>query len=480
MAIEFHRDGPWDLPKGWEWARASDFAYVVGGGTPKNASDENNFDPSGTPWITPADLSGYSASYIDRGARSLSVEGMANSSARRLPQGSLLISSRAPIGYCVVASNEVTTNQGFKSLVFRIPVCPEFFRYYVIYNRRYFVDSASGTTFKELSGEAMSGLLFPIAPFEEQRRIVARIDELFTEIADGEASLTRAHNDLDTWRRALLKAAVTGELTRGWRENVCFGETGSDLLARARSLSKAQSGNPPSQTSDEFDFAPTVELPSNWAWANFDDLAESLGDGGLKLRRSAYARSGRFPVVDQSEQFVGGYTDRQDLLFPVAPPLILFGDHTRRFKYIEFPFVLGADGVKVIRPKDCIFPKFLWLALRNSHFLDRGYSRHFQFVRSLRLPVPPLSEQREIVARFEAAEIEISNVESSLSAENAIGGLRQAALKAAFEGRLVEQDLHDEPAERLLTRVNESHQVTTQSGRATRRAALPHSTSSSR
>ncbi len=103
-------------------------------------------------------------------------------------------------------------------MAFKGPMCPEFFRYYVIYNRRYFVENASGTTFKELSGEVMSDLLFPIAPLAEQRRIVARIDELFTEIADGEAALARARDDLDTWRRALLKAAVTGELTTEWRE----------------------------------------------------------------------------------------------------------------------------------------------------------------------------------------------------------------------------------------------------------------------
>ena len=74
----------------------------------------------------------------------------------------------------------------------------------------------------------------PIPPTAEQRRIVARIDELFTEIADGETALTRARDDLDTWRRSLLKAAVTGELTREWREHNKPNETGEDLLCVSR------------------------------------------------------------------------------------------------------------------------------------------------------------------------------------------------------------------------------------------------------
>ena len=74
----------------------------------------------------------------------------------------------------------------------------------------------------------------PVAPLPEQRRIVARIDELFAEIAEGEAALERARQGLDTWRRALLKAAVTGELTRDWREANRPTETGADLLARIR------------------------------------------------------------------------------------------------------------------------------------------------------------------------------------------------------------------------------------------------------
>jgi type I restriction enzyme, S subunit len=196
--------GLWDLPSSWAWATASSFATVVGGGTPREALDPANYAEGGTPWITPADLSGFFGTHITKGARSLSERGFANSSARTLPAGAVLFSSRAPIGYCVVAANPICTNQGFKSLILKGKISAEFIRYYMLFNKKYFVDNASGTTFRELSGSTLQGLLFPLAPLAEQQRIVGRIDELFGEIIEGKAALERARRDLDTWRRALL------------------------------------------------------------------------------------------------------------------------------------------------------------------------------------------------------------------------------------------------------------------------------------
>lgn len=211
--------GRWPVPPQWRWLRAKDFASIVGGGTPKDAKDPSNYDPNGTPWITPADLSGYTASTIRRGTRSLSREGLKRSSARCLPVGSVLISSRAPVGYCVVAEVEVTTNQGFRSLVLNGEVDPFFIRYYVMASRGYLEDNASGTTFKELPGKVLGELLFPIPPLDIQRSIVARIDELFLEIEEGQlllgkTGMTRQYAGLiGELRQSILAAAFKGELS---------------------------------------------------------------------------------------------------------------------------------------------------------------------------------------------------------------------------------------------------------------------------
>jgi type I restriction enzyme S subunit len=117
----------WELPELWEWTAVGRIADVVGGGTPK-ASDPANFDDDGFPWLTPADLSDFEEEFIGRGIRSLSREGLASSSARMLPAGTVLFTSRAPIGYCVIAANPISTNQGFKSLILRESIDPRFIR----------------------------------------------------------------------------------------------------------------------------------------------------------------------------------------------------------------------------------------------------------------------------------------------------------------------------------------------------------------
>jgi type I restriction enzyme, S subunit len=106
----------WTIPNNWLWAQISEIAKIVSGGTPPS-HDSTNFQENGIPWLTPADLTGYEDNYISRGRRDLSQKGLDSSGAKKLPEGSVLFSSRAPIGYCVIAKNEISTNQGFKSLV---------------------------------------------------------------------------------------------------------------------------------------------------------------------------------------------------------------------------------------------------------------------------------------------------------------------------------------------------------------------------
>lgn len=142
-----------DLPSGWADVEIGEIAEVVAGGTPK-ANDSSNFDApgSGIAWLTPADLSGYKAKDISHGSRDLSQKGYESCSAKLMPKGSLLFSSRAPIGYVALAANEISTNQGFKSFVFPEEIDPSYAFYYLKSIRQLADSLGTGTTFKELSG----------------------------------------------------------------------------------------------------------------------------------------------------------------------------------------------------------------------------------------------------------------------------------------------------------------------------------------
>ncbi|MGY3567946.1 restriction endonuclease subunit S [Sinomonas sp. RB5] len=168
---------PHPIPAEWRWVRASRIAHVIGGGTP-NANDPANFEEPGIPWITPADMARGKVRGIARGSRGLSAQGLATSSATLLPPGSLVFSSRAPIGYVAVAQNELATNQGFKSLVPHAMECSPFLYWGLRAYCGAIASLGSGTTFSEVSGTVMESVPLPLPPLGEQRRIVERIEQL--------------------------------------------------------------------------------------------------------------------------------------------------------------------------------------------------------------------------------------------------------------------------------------------------------------
>jgi type I restriction enzyme S subunit len=183
----------------WKIYTVEEFADVVGGGTP-STRDEANFGGD-IPWITPKDLSNYNFRYICRGERNITEKGLKNSNATLLPQGTILLSSRAPVGYLAIAANPVTTNQGFKSLIVRNGFNNEFVYYLLKANIDYLKSQASGTTFGELSGGTLKKLSFWLPPLPEQHAIAEVLGAL-----DDKIELNRRMNaTLEAMAQALFR-----------------------------------------------------------------------------------------------------------------------------------------------------------------------------------------------------------------------------------------------------------------------------------
>ncbi|MCP4605673.1 MAG: hypothetical protein GY847_35000 [Proteobacteria bacterium] len=118
-----------------------------------------------------------------------------------------------------------------------------------------------------------------------------------------------------------------------------------------------------------------------------------------QINSSEVKVTGMFPVVDQGQSFIAGYTDDKSKLIRDGFPYVIFGDHTRCFKYVDFPFVLGADGTKVLKPDpDAFFPRFFYYAMLSLDIPSRGYNRHFKLVKEKSIPKPSLAEQHRIAA----------------------------------------------------------------------------------
>jgi len=195
------------IPKHWQWVRLGEIGRIVGGGTPKTENPEY-FAKRGAPWLTPADLFGSKGKYISRGKRDLSPLGLRNSSAQVMPKGTVLFSSRAPIGYVAIAKNPLATNQGFKSCVPFLPKMSEFIYHFLKYAAKKIEEKASGTTFKEVSGKQVNLIPFPLPPLPEQLRIVAEIEKLLS-LCD---ALQEKINQVRSKREELTEAIIA-ELT---------------------------------------------------------------------------------------------------------------------------------------------------------------------------------------------------------------------------------------------------------------------------
>lgn len=240
------------IPSTWAMSNIGAIADVVAGGTPK-ADDKSNFSAPGTgfAWLTPADLSGYMEKYISHGSRDLSEKGLATSSAKLMPAGALLFSSRAPIGYVAIAANEISTNQGFKNFVFTNEIVPTYAYFYLKSIRGLAESLGTGTTFKEISGATAKTLPFIIPPFAEQKEIADRLDKLLAQVEATQARLSRIPEIIKQFRQSVLAAAVSGKLTEDWR-----GTSSIDI------------SNPSMSIGSESQLA-----PKGWKWEKLTRLA---------------------------------------------------------------------------------------------------------------------------------------------------------------------------------------------------------------
>lgn len=436
----------WDIPETWVWSSVADFAKVVGGGTP-SSQVEGNFAENGIPWITPADLTGYRLSHISRGRRDLSKEGFASCGAQMIPAGSVLFSSRAPIGYCVIASNELTTNQGFKSLVLHGNIVPEYIRYYLISAKDYAESRASGTTFMELSGARVAELSIPLAPIPEQKRIVAKVDGLTARTARARADLDRIPTLIARYKQRLLALAFSGELTAAWRVERRISDPKPMSLAK---LSEGLRYGTAQKSYEEPKGIAVLRIPNVVSGRiSLDDLKYSELES--KEIEKLALRDGDILVVrsNGSAELVG------------RPALV--SDEAAGMAY--------AGYLIRIRPNpNLVSPQFLTFMLEAPairRVIEQGarstsgvHNVNAKELGALQIPIFHRQEQAEITHRIASAFAWLERISADhTAATKLLPKLDVAILGKAFRGELVPQDPIDEPAHVLLKRIQAEHEI---------------------
>lgn len=488
-------DRPWALPEGWAWATLTELAGAEGLMTDGDWVESKDQDPQGgVRLVQLADIG--DGEFLDRSNRYLTEKTAERLRCTYLKPGDLLIARMAaPLGrtclFLGAAQPAITVVDVCVWRSSHTLVEPRWLMHTLncLHSRKQIAAGASGTTRQRISGGKLKQIRIPLAPLAEQKRIIARVDALFAEIAEGEAALAAARKGLDTFRRALLKAAVTGELTKDWRDNNPVDETGHDLLARiakSRADAPAKRGGRRAAEAKAPDASALPVLPEGWAWGTVDEA------GSVQLGRQRapqhHAGENMRPYVRVANVFEDriDVSDVKEMNFtPEEFETFKLGDGDVLLNEGQTPDLLGRPAIWRNQVEDCCFQNtlirfraFLGIAPEWALLVFRAYLHIKRFKREsqittniahlsagrfskIEFPIPPPAEAAEILRRVTEALAANDDTLAMLDAEAADAArLKQSILKSAFEGRLVSQDPADEPAADLLARLAASPTVT--------------------
>lgn len=478
------------LPSGWHWVRVRDFEMGALGSVEPSKTPDDSFVL-------------YSVPAFDRRTPDIVKGGHVESNKQYLPANALLVCKINPRINRIWKVRAHTPREGriigsTEWIVIRESPAldPDYLRLFLTTERvrQYLVSNVSGVggSLMRVNANVVGSIVFPLAPLAEQRRIVSDVDALFVEIAEGEAALAEARKGLGIFRRALLKAAVTGELTKDWRATNSVSETGEGLLAGiARGRAKASAQNARARRARDakpIDTTDLPKLPTSWTWATIRELGDVVG--GLTKNPNREKMPAKLPYLrvanvqlghlDLSEVKEIGVTNEERQRASLQQGDLLIVEGNGSIDQIGRCAIWNGEVAECVHQNHIIkvrFPDsglsqwcFTWLlSPHGRHEIEQVaastsglHTLSISKVESLPIPIPPAAEATEIWRRVSDAIAASADTLAMLDAEAADAArLKQSILKAAFEGRLAPQDPTDEPASTLLARLAADHSAVT-------------------
>lgn len=224
-----------------------------------------------------------------------------------------------------------------------------------------------------------------------------------------------------------------------------------------------------------------IEIPSNWCFSTLEEFCEVIPTKQYQILEKQVKPTGKYPVISQSKEYQIGFSDDQERLYKLDFPIVAFGDHTTIIKYIDFDFVVGADGIKLLKPKGAVHSKYLFYSLQLLTLgLEKvgGYSRHYKFIRNKPIPIPPLAEQKRIVAKIEELLPYIDRYEQAWNRLEAFNkrfpvDVQKSLLQLAIQGKLVEQRPEEGTAEELYRQIQKEKRRLIREGKIKKEKPLP-------
>lgn len=489
------------LPNNWCLTTLENVASWGSGGTPSRAVA--SYFQGNIPWIKTGELD---SKFIHRSEEHISEEAIKKSSAKIFPKGSVGIAMYgATIGKLSIFGVDASTNQACAVGVTSEAIYNEFLYYFLFAERRELIKAGKGGAQPNLSQGVIKEWQINLPPLSEQHRIVAKIEELFSELDKGIENLKTAQAQLKVYRQALLKHAFEGKLTEQWREqNKDKLETAAVLQKRIQTERAArfqhqlndwqasgQKGSKPKVLKQilpisQEELAELPKLNEFWRWVRLEDITIKITDGdhqappqtkiGVPFITISDIKNQKIDFSDTrfvSKEYFDGLAEnrkpvKDDILYTVTGsfgiPCLLDFDKDFCFQ----------RHIGLMKAENSIIIKFLYYLL-SSRFVylqavkvATGTAQKTVPLGGLRLfkvPLVAISEQQKIVEILDSKISEIEQLEQTIATSlQQSESLRQSILKKAFSGELTPQDANDEPASILLERIRKDKQQSGKGG----------------
>ena len=395
---------PFDLPNGWEWVRLGEIGFCQTGTTPPK--DTKKFYGCKYPFIKPDNIT--EGNFINNNIKEfLSEEGM-KYSGRFIKRNSILMVCIGSIGKTAITNFDCSCNQQINCITCFKNINNKFVFYCMI--SQYFkveaLKMSSKTTLPILNKNNWEKILIPLPPLAEQERIVKKIEEIepYIKLYDKyETRLSEINKNFPTdIKNSILQYAIQGKLVPQDPHDEPASELLKKIEKERQGLIKQGIIKKNKELKSISDEEKPFDLPKGWEWVRFEEIIINLSIKNFQIKESDILKNGLYPVVSQSQKLIDGYFNNNKKLLIHNRPLLIFGDHTKCLKYIDFNFIVGADGVKVLFSLNKNV-KYIYLVIKYFiiNMCDRGYNRHYKILKNLLLPLPPLAEQERIVKKVD-------------------------------------------------------------------------------
>lgn len=395
----------------WKTVKLGDVCEINNGGTPN--SKEESYWGEEIEWLTPKDMGKLNSKFVSKTERKITSEGLENSSAKLVPEKSVILSCRAPIGHVAINEVPMSFNQGCKGLVPNEKITNHFLYYFLVLSKNLLNNLGTGATFKEISAKTLAKVPISLPPLEEQKRIAAKLDAVFAQI-DRAAALTAAKLAEAENLKAALLASLLCNNAAAW-ETAKLGDVCKIQPAKKQIKNKL----------------------------NEDDKVSFLPMECLSINTM-------YPLTTQSKtlkEVYPSYTyfENRDVLLAKITPCFENGKLGIAQNLVN-GVGFGSSEYIVLRCSKEILPEFLYYFLNQSSYRSKGKQKMTgavghkrvpkEFVENTIIPLPPLGEQKRIAHKLDAAfaQLEIIKSASCQSQEN-YQALKSAILKQELEAK---------------------------------------------